>query len=135
MDFGFTRMTNQVSWRFPIGFQCLFALTSFSGMIFLPDTPRWYFAKGRNAEGDSVLQSLHDKPLEHPDVQHMKDEILASIELEETSEAKFNVLDLIWDRSDIRAGRRIRVAYLVLAIQQLMGIKYVAVFLSSVSHC
>jgi hypothetical protein len=42
MDFGFTRMTNQVSWRFPIGFQALFALTSISGMIFLPDTPRWY---------------------------------------------------------------------------------------------
>src|SRR6201996_642131 len=42
MDFGFTRMTNQVSWRFPIGFQCVFALTSFSGLIFLPDTPRWY---------------------------------------------------------------------------------------------
>lgn len=42
MDFGFTRMTNQVSWRFPIGFQCVFAIISFSGLIFLPDTPRWY---------------------------------------------------------------------------------------------
>lgn len=42
MDFGFTRMTNQVSWRFPIGFQVSFAIISFSGMIFLPDTPRWY---------------------------------------------------------------------------------------------
>ncbi len=42
MDFAFTRMTNQVSWRFPIGFQIVFALISFSGMVFLPDTPRWY---------------------------------------------------------------------------------------------
>jgi MFS family permease len=61
----------------------------------------------------------------------MRDEILASIELEEASETKFNPLDLLWDRSDIRAGRRIRVAFLVLAIQQLMGIN-LSVYYSTV---
>ena len=61
----------------------------------------------------------------------MKDEILAAIEFEESSKVKFNALDLIWDRSDIRAGRRIRVAYLVLAIQQLMGIN-LSVYYSTV---
>ena len=53
MDFGFTRMTNQVSWRFPIGFQAVFAVTSFSGMIFLPDTPRWY------CKSSFLLLTLH----------------------------------------------------------------------------
>ena len=42
MDFAFTRMNKQVSWRFPIAFQGCFALTSLCGMLFLPDTPRWY---------------------------------------------------------------------------------------------
>lgn len=87
--------------------------------------------KGRHSEGDNVLWRLHDKPLEHPDVQHQKDEILAAIEFEENAKVKFNPLDLIWDRSDIRAGRRIRVAYLVLAIQQLMGIN-LSVYYSTV---
>lgn len=88
-------------------------------------------ARKRNEEGDSVLRRLHDKPLEHPDVQNMKDEILAAIELEEASEVRFNPLDLLWDRSDIRAGRRIRVGFLVLAIQQLMGIN-LSVYYSTV---
>jgi hypothetical protein len=78
-------------------------------------------AQGREAEGDDVLQRLHDKPLDHPDVQYVRNEIFEAIKLEAESEHTFNVLDLFWDRSDIRAGRRIRVGFLVLAFQQLMG--------------
>ena len=78
-------------------------------------------AKGRHNEGDSVLQRLHQKPLEHPDVQHVRDEILAAIKLEAEDENTFRILDLFWDCSEIRAGRRIRVGFLVLAFQQLMG--------------
>jgi MFS family permease len=37
LDFGFTQMDNQVSWRFPIALQSLFAFCSFCGMIMLPD--------------------------------------------------------------------------------------------------
>lgn len=42
IDFGFTRLTSQISWRFPIGFQAFFAIVSGLGMLCLPDTPRWY---------------------------------------------------------------------------------------------
>ncbi len=129
-DFAFTRMDNQVSWRFPIAFQACFATVSIVGMFFLPDTPRWYYAKGRTAEGDDVLSRLHDRPHDDPDVQAMRDEILASIKLEEEDEHKFNPLDLIWDRSDLRAGRRIRVSFLILSIQQMMGTGVKTPFLS-----
>lgn len=61
----------------------------------------------------------------------MRAEIMAAIKLEEEEENKFNILDLFWDRSDIRAGRRIRVGFLVLAIQQLMGIN-LSVYYSTV---
>jgi hypothetical protein len=116
-------MTNQVSWRFPIGFQAFFAVLSGLVMCFLPDTPRWYYAKGREAEGDDVLSKLHDKPLDHPDVQQMKQEIMGTIKLETESEEdkKFGILTLFWDNTDLRVGRRIRIAFLVLSIQQMMG--------------
>lgn len=90
-------------------------------MFFLPDTPRWYYAKGRNQEGDDVLSRLHDRPLDDPAVQEMKQEIMATIKLEEEEENKFNVLHLFWDTTDLRAGRRIRISFLVLSIQQMMG--------------
>jgi hypothetical protein len=48
-------------------------------MYFLPDTPRWYYARDRHAEGDAVLCQLNDLPLEHPKVQQTKQEILAVI--------------------------------------------------------
>jgi len=31
-------------------------------------------------------------------------------------------LELLWDNSDLHAGRRIRIAFLLLFLQQLMGI-------------
>ncbi|KIW61331.1 hypothetical protein PV05_01463 [Exophiala xenobiotica] len=131
IDFGFTRMSNQVSWRFPIAFQAAFASVSIVGMWFLPDTPRWLYARGREDEGDEVVMRLHDRPREDSRVQAMRQEILASIRLEEEDEHKFNPLDLLWDKSDLRAGRRIRISFLVLSIQQMMGIN-LSVYYSTV---
>ncbi|KNG48354.1 sugar transporter stl1 [Stemphylium lycopersici] len=131
IDFGFTRMTNQVSWRFPIGFQAFFAILSGTVMLFLPDTPRWYYAKGREVEGDAVLQKLHNKDLNHPNVQAMKAEIMNTIRLESEKENKFNVWGLFWDKSDLKVGRRIRISFLVLSLQQMMGIN-LSVYYSTV---
>lgn len=90
-------------------------------MLFLPDTPRWYYAKGFDEQGDDALCRLYDAPLDAPAVQNVKQGILASIKLEESNEAKFSLLDLVWDRSDLRAGRRIRISFMILALQQMMG--------------
>lgn len=90
-------------------------------MLLLPDTPRWYYARQKLTEGDAVLSKLHAKPLEHPDVQHQRNEILATISLEEEKDNSFSPLDLLWDRSDLRIGTRIRVSFLLLAVQQMMG--------------
>lgn len=64
---------------------------------------------------------LHDRPLDDPQVQAMRNEILAAIKLEEQDEHKFNPLDLFWDRSELRAGRRIRISFMILSLQQMMG--------------
>lgn len=120
LDFGFTQMDNQVSWRFPIALQSLFAFVSLCLMVILPDTPRWYYSQCRYDDGDRVLESLHGQSLESDVVRQQKDEILEAIALED-SHAKLNILDLVWDRSDLKSGRRLRIAFLILAIQQLMG--------------
>ncbi|EOO01375.1 putative sugar transporter stl1 protein [Phaeoacremonium minimum UCRPA7] len=122
IDFGFTRMDNQISWRIPIGLQILFAVCAGGLTLLLPDTPRWYYARGRIAEGDETLGRLIDAPLDDHRVQNMKHAILASIALEEEDKDRgFKILDLFWDRSDLRVGRRIRISFLILAIQQMMG--------------
>ncbi|OJJ08271.1 hypothetical protein ASPVEDRAFT_878726 [Aspergillus versicolor CBS 583.65] len=121
VDFGFTRMDNQVSWRFPIGLQAAFALVSGIGIFLLPDTPRWYYARGRYEEADMVLARLHNCSVTDEAVQSTRRSIIASIEFEEEAKT-FNVLDLFWDRTVLRVGHRIRVAFLLLSMQQMMGI-------------
>lgn len=90
--------------------------------LLLPDTPRWYYVRGRIEEGDETVSRLIDAPIDDPRVHHMRESILASIALEESSKERgFHILDLVWDRSDLRVGRRIRISFLILAIQQMMG--------------
>lgn len=96
--------------------------------MLLPDTPRWYYAKGRIEEGDQVVCNLYDAEIEDLRVQEMKQSILASIRLEEQDEHSFRLLDLVWDRSGLRAGRRIRISFLILAIQQMMGMHSTQIF-------
>ncbi|KAH8802565.1 putative sugar transporter STL1 [Xylogone sp. PMI_703] len=122
IDFGFSQLDSQVSWRFPIAFQAMFAILSGLGMLTLPDTPRWYYAKGRIEEGDSVLSQLHHLPIGHENVQTQKKEIIGSIELEEHEENRLSLTSLIWDNTELRVGRRIRIAFLILSFQQMMGI-------------
>ncbi|OAL03659.1 general substrate transporter [Phaeosphaeriaceae sp. SRC1lsM3a] len=131
IDFGFTRMTNQISWRIPIAIQCLFALVAGACMFVLPDTPRWYYAKGHIKEGDKILANLFDAQVDDVRVQEIKQSILASILLEQQEENGFRVKDLFWDTSDLRVGRRIRISFLILAIQQMMGIN-LSVYYSTV---
>ncbi|KAH7116542.1 general substrate transporter, partial [Dactylonectria estremocensis] len=131
IDFGFTRLENQLSWRFPIALQVLFALCAGGLTLLLPDTPRWYYAKGYEAQGDETLSRIFDTDTSDERVTRMKQSILASIKLEASDERQFKVLDLIWDRTNLRAGRRIRISFLVLAIQQMMGIN-LSVYYSTV---
>lgn len=64
-------------------------------MLLLPDTPRWYYAKGRVEEADAVVCNLFDTDISDPRVQEMKQSILASIRLEEQDEHSFRLVDLI----------------------------------------
>lgn len=120
VDFGFTRLDTQVSWRFPIALQAFFCLLSFIGMMLLPDTPRWYYSKNRMEEGDDVLARLFARPLEDGDVQQQKREILDSLELEH-KEGRIRPMDWFWDRSRLQAARRVRTSFLILAAHQNMG--------------
>jgi Sugar (and other) transporter len=102
------------------------------GLLFwLPVAPRWLYAKGRYKEGDEVVCKLHNWLIDDLRVQHMRNKILASIKLGDQEEHTFNPLDLTWDRSDLRGGRRIRISFMVLPLQEMMEIN-LSVYYSTV---
>lgn len=99
-----------------------------------------YYVKGRIDEGDQVLSALHDLPLDDPHVQGQRRQIFEAVEIE-MSQKPFNPLTLIWDNSgtslylpslfelttltigykELQAGRRLRTSFIILCLQQLMG--------------
>jgi MFS family permease len=65
LDFGCSFINNQASWRFPIAFQIVFALTIMTFILKLPElpeSPRWLLLKGKEDEAMNVLGVLGDLP-------------------------------------------------------------------------
>ncbi|RFU25408.1 hypothetical protein B7463_g10928, partial [Scytalidium lignicola] len=132
IDYGFTKMDNQASWRVPIALQCIFAIASGFCMIFLPDTPRWYYAKNRIEEGDAALCRLFDRPIDDSEVQKIKQEIFAliQIELEANSSLRwqqFLTLGII-DKTPLRVVRRLSMCFWITFIREWMGINVVVYY-------
>ena len=82
IDYGFVHWDAQASWRIPVVMQCFFCITAFTIVWFLPDTPRWYYARGRIAEGDTTLARLNNTDVIDPFVQETKNRILKVIEID-----------------------------------------------------
>ncbi|KAK5732534.1 hypothetical protein LTR17_010473 [Elasticomyces elasticus] len=121
IDYGFIMMDNQASWRIPIVFQCIFAFLSGGTMYFLPDTPRWYYARKyvspcypclrRWDEGDAALAQLNDSEVHSEKVQNTRREILAAIEAELEANASLNWKQFVTMGENIKTeGRPGRVA-------------------------
>jgi MFS family permease len=108
-------------WRIPLAMQSCFAIFSTCLLAFLPDTPRWYYARGRFDEADRCLARLYALPVEHEQVQQVREEVLASLKEEESDSSSFNFWLLFWDNSELQFGRRLRTSFLILWAQQFLG--------------
>jgi hypothetical protein len=127
IDLGFVQGLDRHPWlwRIPLAMQACFAIFSAVLLFMLPDTPRWYYARGKEAQGDRVLARLHALPVEHKSVQTVKAEILASME-EENDTGKISIVTLFWDNTELQFGRRLRTSFLInwvctLSLDLLLG--------------
>lgn len=123
VDLGFVQGLSQHPWlwRIPLALQSCFAIFSACLLFCLPDTPRWYFARGQVDKGTNVLARLHNLPVEHEAVQLVKAEILGSLSTEE-DDGHFNFWLLFWDNTELQFGRRLRTAFWINWAQQFLGI-------------
>lgn len=132
IDYGFVQYDGQFSWRVPIVFQCVFAIVSGSCMFFMPDTPRWYYARSRPEEGDDALCRIADLDREHPTITQIKREIFMAIEMEEEAKSSLRwtaFLSMgITDKTPLRIVRRLVICFWLPFIREWTGSSMLAYY-------
>jgi sugar porter (SP) family MFS transporter len=68
IDFGCLYGPPELTWRFPIAFQLVFAMIVLGVTLGLPESPRWLMTKDRIEESRVILASLADKPVDDEEV-------------------------------------------------------------------
>ncbi|CAG8165297.1 unnamed protein product [Penicillium salamii] len=69
MNYGFTFVPHSpVSWRFPLGFQCFFAIVTILFVLIAPESPRWLVMKNRASEAREILARLLAKSIDDTEV-------------------------------------------------------------------
>ncbi|PWN21507.1 MFS general substrate transporter [Microstroma glucosiphilum] len=124
--FNFSGLQGNVTWRVPIALQCVFIVGIFLIALILPDTPRWYATRNRNAEALTVLARLRGKPEDSCEILEEFNDIQATI-LHEAMSKKSGWLSLVkpsdgWKDDVLRSRRRLFLACFIQAAQQLGGI-------------
>ncbi len=119
------KIDSTASYRIPIALQFLWSIILTVGMLFLPETPRFYVSKGRNEEAAKSLARLRRLPADHPALVDELGEIIANFEFESVH-GKSGWLDCF--RTSNHQLKRLTTGIFLQAFQQLTGINFIFYF-------
>jgi hypothetical protein len=117
----------QFRWRFPLGIMCLPVFLIVATVTFVPDSPRWLIAQGRDEEAIDVLAKVRgDVPTNDPTLLEEVEVLRAQVE---SSKSKRNsLLNMVTGRYSgrLHLGRRVWLGFWLQQIQQWTGILAIA---------
>lgn len=109
------------TWRWMLGVAGLPALLQIVLMIFLPESPRWLYRKGREEEANAILRKIYPADEVESEIQDLKESIEKQVK-EEGSSEKINLVKLFKTRT-VRRGLYAGVGLQI--FQQFVGINTV----------
>ncbi|KAK3315669.1 general substrate transporter [Apodospora peruviana] len=127
VNYGFYFHDGEAQWRFPLGFQCVFALYILVVGPLLPDTPRWLMRWHGTERGVKVLARLRGTATEDGETKREAKEIMDAIALESKEEGTFGWGGLFKSNA-VSADKRFYLAVGIQLMQQLSGINIVTYF-------
>ncbi|KAI9022782.1 general substrate transporter [Phycomyces nitens] len=122
IDYGFSFLQNDWSFRGPLLLQCVFAVILAVGCLALPESPRFLVTKEKNDAALQVLANLHGKPMSDPKVTKEHDDIIEAVTYERT------LGEASWLEMLTVHKRRSFIAIAVQAFGQLQGINIVTYY-------
>ncbi|KAJ9303114.1 hypothetical protein DTO271G3_488 [Paecilomyces variotii] len=130
MNFGFTYIPHSpVSWRFPLAFQCFFALITTFLVLISPESPRWLVMKHRVSEAQEVLAKLTARPTNDPDVVEGIQTLVASINHEAEVQKSLLLKEIFTRNSKQQTLRRLLLGAGTAFFQQVGGTNVIAYYL------
>jgi SP family sugar:H+ symporter-like MFS transporter len=108
------------SYRIPIAVQFAWAIVLFTGMLFLPETPRYYVKQGKLEKAAKSMSRLRRLPVDHPALIDELAEVKANHDYE-LSIGKASYLDCV--KGTI--GKRLATGCLLQSLQQLTGVNFI----------
>jgi hypothetical protein len=82
VDYGTQNRTDSGSYRIPMAIQLAWAIVLAAGLLWLPESPRYFVMKGKLDKAAAVLERLRDQPQGSVLVQEELAEIIANHEYE-----------------------------------------------------
>ncbi|KAK9468203.1 putative hexose carrier protein [Lipomyces arxii] len=117
--YGMAMHTGSVQWRFPCAFQALFAIIVIFLLPFLPESPRYLAAVGRNDEAAYVLAALRGGEIDTPSIVFELQEIQYAIAVETQHQGSWG--DVFKDNG-ISGWTRVLIAASANFFQQMSGV-------------
>nr|XP_023883405.1 probable inositol transporter 2 isoform X1 [Quercus suber]XP_023883406.1 probable inositol transporter 2 isoform X2 [Quercus suber] len=109
------------TWRWMLGVAGLPALLQFALMIFLPESPRWLYRKGREEEAKAILEKIYPAHQLETEMQALHESVEA--EIKETGSAGKITYSELWKTKTVRRGLIAGVGLQI--FQQFVGINTV----------
>ena len=113
----------RASWRIPVSLQFVWGSILAVGMIFLPESPRWFIEGGRGRGAARALSRLISLPPDHPELWAELDEIRVSYQHEKQLDES-SYLDC-FRSADNRVLFRTLTGIVIQAGQQLTGVNFI----------
>ncbi|ODV78535.1 putative sugar transporter [Suhomyces tanzawaensis NRRL Y-17324] len=136
IDFGFYFLRNgdhsSVSWRFPVAFQCFFAIILVCLALYFPESPRWLLKKGRMQDARVVFSALYGLPEDHAMVTAQIDEIMSFVKREQAEGADDIKFSEIFKQGPNRNFHRVCLAFSVQMFQQICGINLITYYAGTI---
>lgn len=133
--FYFTRNLHpheDVSWRFPIAFQCVFPILMMPFLLKLPESPRWLLRKGREHDARKVFSALEGVPANSSIVNEEIQEIQEAIRMENSVGAEKFSLNILFSQGPKRHFHRLSLAAWAQLIQQICGINLITYYAGTI---